>query len=98
MSRRFPLRAASFAAALATFAPLAAHAQSAHGQDTSSELTAAERRGAGDTSIFAPLGLQPGNEYRSGSGAPGPRYWQQRADYVLRGTLDTAAKSLKGEE
>jgi len=99
MSRRLPcFRAASFAAALAILTPLAAHAQATHVQDAPSELTAAERRGAGDTSIFAPLGLQPGNEYRSGSGAPGPRYWQQRADYVLRGTLDTAAKSLKGEE
>ena len=28
---------------------------------------------------------------------PGPKYWQQRADYDLHGTLDTAAKSLKGE-
>jgi hypothetical protein len=54
-------------------------------------------RGVGDTSIFAPLNLAPGNEYRSGSGRPGPRYWQNRADYDLRGTLDTAAKSLKGE-
>ena len=53
--------------------------------------------GVGDTSIFAPLGLPPGNEFRSGSGAPGPRYWQQRADYDLRATLDTATKSLRGE-
>jgi hypothetical protein len=53
--------------------------------------------GVGDTSIFAPLKLWPGNLYRSGSGAPGPRYWQQRASYDLRATLDTGAKSLKGE-
>src|SRR4051794_31962764 len=53
--------------------------------------------GVGDTSIFAPLTLPTGNLYRSGSGAPGPRYWQQRADYDLRGTLDTAAKGLHGE-
>jgi hypothetical protein len=53
--------------------------------------------GAPDTSLFAPLNLPPGNVYRSGSGAPGPRYWQQRADYDLRGTLDTAAKTLHGE-
>jgi hypothetical protein len=53
--------------------------------------------GVGDTSIFAPLNLPPGNEYRSGSGAPGPRYWQQRADYDLRATLDTTAKALRGE-
>jgi hypothetical protein len=53
--------------------------------------------GVGDTSVFAPLNLPPGNLYRSGSGAPGPRYWQQRADYDLHGTLDTAKKSLTGE-
>jgi peptidase M1-like protein len=53
--------------------------------------------GVGDTSMFAPLNLPPGNEYRSGSGAPGPKYWQQRADYDLKATLDTAAKALHGE-
>src|SRR5829696_6878912 len=53
--------------------------------------------GVGDTSMFAPLELPPGNIYRSGAGAPGPRYWQQRADYDLRGTLDTTGKSLSGE-
>ena len=53
--------------------------------------------GVGDTSMFAPLNLPPGNIYRSGSGAPGPKYWQQRADYDLHGTLDTAAKALHGE-
>ena len=53
--------------------------------------------GAPDTSLFAPLNLPTGNVYRSGSGTPGPRYWQQRVDYDLHGTLDTAAKSLQGE-
>ena len=53
--------------------------------------------GVADTSIFAPLNLPPGNLFRSGSGAPGPRYWQQRADYDLKATLDTAAKALRGE-
>lgn len=53
--------------------------------------------GVGDTSMFAPLILPPGNIYRSGSGAPGPKYWQQRADYALRATLDTGAKTLKGD-
>ena len=54
--------------------------------------------GVGDTSIFAPLNLPPGNEFRSGSGAPGPRYWQQRADYDLHATLDTAANTVRGTE
>ena len=56
-----------------------------------------DNTGAPDTSMFAPLNLPPGNVYRSGSGAPGPRYWEQRADYDLHGTLDTATKSLHGE-
>ena len=51
--------------------------------------------GVGDTSIFAPLNLPTGNMFRSGSGMPGPKYWQQRADYDLHGTLDTAAKALQ---
>jgi hypothetical protein len=37
---------------------------------------------------FAPLTLpQPPNVYRGGNGAPGPSYWQNRADYVLRAHL-----------
>ena len=33
---------------------------------------------------------------RTASGAPGAAYWQQRADYKLRATLDEAARSLSG--
>jgi hypothetical protein len=53
--------------------------------------------GVGDTSIFAPISLPAPNVYRLGSGAPGPRYWQNRADYQIQATLDTAAKTLHGE-
>src|SRR5436309_134118 len=60
-------------------------------------LAEANAAGVADTSIFAPLNLPTGNVYRSGSGMPGPKYWQQRADYDLHGTLDTAAKALHGE-
>jgi hypothetical protein len=56
-----------------------------------------DQTGVGDTSIFAPLPMRPGNIYRTGSGAPGSRYWQQKADYDIRASLDTAAKQLKGE-
>src|SRR3982751_3876281 len=52
--------------------------------------------GVGDTSIFSPLTVRPGNMYRAGSGAPGPRYWQQRADYDLKASIDTAAKRVNG--
>jgi len=48
---------------------------------------------------FAPLTLpDPVNSYRSANGAPGPAYWQNRADYDLKATLDTAAKALIGDE
>ena len=36
--------------------------------------------------------------YRSGSGQPGPSYWQNRADYQIHATLDPKAHSLAGEE
>src|ERR1700722_16833988 len=36
------------------------------------------------------------NSYRDATGAPGPDYWQQRADYAITATLDTAAKTLSG--
>ncbi|MBA3319734.1 MAG: M1 family metallopeptidase [Gemmatimonadales bacterium] len=54
--------------------------------------------GAPDTSAFRRLELPAPNSIRTGSGAPGPDYWQQRADYVIRATLDTSARSLRGEE
>lgn len=47
-----------------------------------------------DTSIFAPLPLPTANDYRSGSGRPGPGYWQNRADYDIAATLDTATRQI----
>ena len=52
--------------------------------------------GVGDTSLFAPLPVRPGSMYRTGSGAPGPKYWQQKVDYDLKATIDTGAKRLSG--
>jgi hypothetical protein len=50
--------------------------------------------------IGGQLGAQvnwPGpNEYRLATGEPGPAYWQQRADYTIHATLDTAAKTVTG--
>ncbi len=36
------------------------------------------------------------NRYRSANGAPGPDYWQQRADYTIAATLDTATTEISG--
>jgi peptidase M1-like protein len=51
-----------------------------------------------DTGIFSPLPLPEGNERRTADGSPGPRYWQQKVDYQIRATLDTAAKRISGTE
>ena len=38
------------------------------------------------------------NEYRSSSGAPGPKYWQQKADYVITAELSDDNQSISGSE
>ncbi len=49
---------------------------------------------------FEQLGtiLPTANEYRTASGAPGTKYWQQRADYDIKCELDEANLKLKGSE
>ena len=36
--------------------------------------------------------------YRSASGMPGPGYWQNRADYSIKASLDPASRTLTGSE
>lgn len=49
---------------------------------------------------FEQLGeiLPTPNSYRTGSGAPGQNYWQQRADYVINVELDDNTQTLTGSE
>jgi hypothetical protein len=49
---------------------------------------------------FEQLGqtLPTPNEYRTGSGSPGPKYWQQKADYVISIELNEPANSISGKE
>src|SRR5262245_16246836 len=51
-----------------------------------------------DSSPFRPLDLPAANTIRNGSGRPGPDYWQQRADYRIRATLDPVKQELAGRE
>ena len=45
---------------------------------------------------FSPLFYtQNGNEYRSASGAPGPKYWQNRVDYNISASLDETTNKVK---
>lgn len=81
---------------LAVFAPIAAFATAVGAQAPSRSASRFDPTGIGDTSIFAPLPVRPGNLFRSGSGAPGPRYWQQKVDYDLKAAVDTGAKRVNG--
>jgi hypothetical protein len=38
----------------------------------------------------------PGNDYRSASGEPGPKYWQNRADYKINTSLNTETHTVSG--
>ena len=42
--------------------------------------------------------IAPPNTYRTASGAPGRDYWQQRANYIIKATIDEKTNTLSGEE
>ncbi len=47
--------------------------------------------------VFDPSFLSsPGTIYRSGDGMPGPAYWQNESDYIIKAELDTSAKKISG--
>ena len=45
-----------------------------------------------------PFFTKNGTEYRAADGAPGPRYWQNRADYQLAATLNDQTNEITGSE
>ncbi|OOQ56464.1 M1 family metallopeptidase [Mucilaginibacter pedocola] len=48
---------------------------------------------------FAPLFYtKNGSEYRAADGQPGPKYWQNRADYQLAATLNDQTNEITGTE
>lgn len=51
-----------------------------------------------DSSPFRPLTLPTPNEYRTASGRPGAKYWQQRVNYRIAATLDPARNEIRGRE
>lgn len=54
---------------------------------------------ASSQAIFRHLELPSGvDRYRSGSGKPGPDYFQNRADYVIKARIDTQKDILTGDE
>src|SRR6266516_3962803 len=47
--------------------------------------------------LFSPL-LYPAaaNEYRTGDGEPGPKYWQNKASYQITASLDDVKDEITG--
>ncbi|MEP6495303.1 MAG: M1 family metallopeptidase [bacterium] len=56
------------------------------------------RTSVADSSHFRPLDLPTPTEYRTASGRPGQKYWQQRADYRIDVTLDPDKNEIRGRE
>jgi hypothetical protein len=59
-------------------------------------LSTALQAQVADSSPFRRLELPTPNAFRAASGAPGSRYWQNRADYRLEARVDTATRVLTG--
>jgi hypothetical protein len=70
--------------------PISIYAQVIHNNPGSNHGNKFEQLG--------PAFLQDVNEYRTASGAPGPKYWQQRADYDIEVTLNEKNTSIEGFE
>src|SRR5918997_5136774 len=49
-----------------------------------------------DTGIFSAAPLPVPTDSRRADGSPGRAYWQQRVDYSIKVTLDTAEKRISG--
>ena len=45
---------------------------------------------------FSPFMARQGSVYRTASGKPGPEYWQNRADYNIKVSLDESTGILSG--
>ncbi len=79
---------------LFSFLFLSALALCSHAQDLKNNP------GSNHGNRFEQLGtiLPTPNEYRTASGAPGSKYWQQRCDYDIACELDETKRKLTGKE
>ncbi len=72
-----------------TQSPVLAQEPSSEVEDSAVSISAEQSQPAGSSEeAFAPLGLPDPDQYRSATGAPGERYWQQRADYRIQARLE----------
>ena len=69
------------------------------GAASASPVFAAPKSDPDPRKVFAPLTLPDApNVYRSGSGLPGPSYWQNRVDYSISSRIDPMTHVLQGSE
>jgi hypothetical protein len=74
-----------------------AHGAGAHGAGTTTPALAAPLDATASPFYTTNRIDWPGpNAYRDATGAPGPDYWQQRVDYSIVATLDTATRGIVG--
>jgi hypothetical protein len=70
---------------------------------TNTQSRAAEQTGPNSVYDYhetfgPPFYSKNGNEFRASDGAPGGKYWQNRADYVLNARLDDQTNEITGSE
>lgn len=86
---KYPSGMKKITTALAAFAFLFTQSQNIQNNPTSNHGNKFEQLGTI---------LQSPNEYRTASGAPGTKYWQQKADYDIDVTLDEKNLTVIGSE
>jgi len=88
------LTAGSLFAAASALLWLGFPVRSAAAQQTSAVTSS----GWTTASPFRPLDLPAPNRIRTGSGRPGPDYWQQKVDYAISASIDVGTHVLAGSE
>jgi hypothetical protein len=81
-------------------AAVTVHSGSLRAQSLPGQAPPAQSRAAAvaDSSPFRALALPAPNDVRTGSGRPGPGYWQQRVNYTIAVTLDPGKNEVRGRE
>jgi hypothetical protein len=71
---------------------VSAHAQRRRRRNTANDTISSNYK---PSQLFSPMFYKDkATEFHSASGAPGPKYWQNRADYTLNAAIDTVKKTL----
>ncbi len=100
-ARRLVARVLALAVALPLGAPLRAPLGAQRGAQpaTGPQWLNADTTKKVNQSNFRELREWPTpNEWRTASGTPGPKYWQQKVDYVIKASLDTVRHEITGTE